>query len=45
MRVRKGEDGEGGKRKIKLLEGSSQDDVVLKKTWSGKEVEEREIER
>ena len=45
MRVGKGEDGEGGKRKKKLLERNSQDDMVLKKTWGGKEVEEREVER
>ena len=37
--------GEGGKRKKKLLERNSQDDVVLKKTWGGKEVKEREVER
>lgn len=45
VRVGKGEDGEGGKRKKKLLERNSQDDVVLKKTWGGKEVKEREVER
>ena len=45
VRVGKGEDGEGGKRKKKLLERNSQDDVVLKKTWGRKEVKEREVER
>lgn len=43
-RVWKGENGEGGKGK-KLLERKSQDHVVLKKTWGGKEIKEREVER
>lgn len=43
-RVWKGEDGEGCKGK-KLLERNSQDHVVLKKTWGGKEVKEREVDR